>query len=85
LFIFVELSYFFFYATFGTCLFHNITNISKKFEITKFPGKIFGVRVFYQKRVLVLTSEKTWKIIGPYHPPYFTRKGAGGEEGYPDP
>jgi len=63
-------------------LFHNITNISNKFEITKFPEKIFGVSTFHQKRVLILTPEKTWKINGQYHPPLFRQNPSRGEGGY---
>jgi len=51
-------------------------------RLQNFLEKIFGVRVFYQKRVLVLTSEKTWKIIGPHRHPYIVVLPPGGKEGY---
>jgi len=63
-------------------LFHNITNISKNFEITKFPGKILGLGGFTRKRVLILTLKKTWKIYGEHHPPLFCQNPSRGEEGY---
>jgi len=63
-------------------LFHNITNISKNFEITKFPGKILGLGGFTRKRVLILTLKKTWKINGQYHPPLFRQNTPRGEGGY---
>lgn len=55
-------------------LFHNITNISKIFEITKFSGKILGLGGFTIKRVLILTLKKNLENLWRTSPPLILSK-----------
>jgi hypothetical protein len=46
-----------------------LTNISKNFEITNFPGKFFRVEVFHQNRVLFLNTDFPGKLTVNITPP----------------
>jgi len=54
--------------------FHNITNISKTFEITKFLGKFFRVGVFHQKKGLNSKRKNFLENSWTTSPPLITSK-----------